>query len=55
MGRQKKVHKRFLIGLDWYDTQAIMAMSDGMAMTYSEAVSYLIRYYQLGSGEASSK
>lgn len=55
MGRHKNVHKRFLIGLDWYDTQTLLAMSDGMAMTYSEAVSYLIRYYQLGSGEHSGK
>lgn len=51
MGRQKKVHKRFSIGLDWYDTQAIVAMAEGMCMTYSEAVSYLIRYYQLGKAE----
>lgn len=51
MGRQKRVHKRFLIGLDWYDTQAIFAMAEGMGLTYSEAVSYLIRYYQLGKGE----
>ena len=51
MGRTKRVHKRFLIGLDWYDTQALLAMSDGMCLSYSEAVSYLIRYYQLGKGE----
>lgn len=51
MGRQKRVHKRFLIGLDWYDAQAIMVMAEGMGLTYSEAVSYLIRYYQLGKGE----
>lgn len=55
MGRQKTVHKRFLIGLDRYDTQAIVAMSDGLCLTYSETVSYLIRYYQLGKGEASGK
>lgn len=55
MGRQKTVHKRFLIGLDWYDTQVITAMSDTLCLTYSEAVSYLIRYYQLGKGESPGK
>lgn len=51
MGRQKRVHKRVLIGLDWYDWQVIGTMSENMCMTYSEVVSYLIRYYQLGKGE----
>lgn len=51
MGRYKRVHKRVLIGLDWYDWQVIATMAEGMGLTYSEAVSYLIRYYQLGKGE----
>ena len=51
MGRQKRVHKRALIGLDWYDWQVIAMMSETMCLTYSEVVSYLIRYYQLGKGE----
>jgi hypothetical protein len=55
MSRHKTVHKRFLIGLDRYDTQAIVAMSDGLCLTYSEVVSYLIRYYQLGKAEPSGK
>lgn len=55
MGRQKTVHKRFLIGLDKYDTQAVVTMSNGLCLTYSEVISYLIRYYQLGKGESSGK
>lgn len=51
MGRTKIVHKRFLVGLDWYDWQVIATMSEGMCLTYSEAISYLIKYYQLGKGE----
>ena len=48
MGRQKKVHKRFLIGLDKVQAQTLQGMSNALGLTYSEVVSYLMDYYQLG-------
>ena len=48
MGRQKKVHKRFLIGLDKVQAQTLKDMSNALGLTYSEVVSYLMDYYQLG-------
>ena len=52
MGRKKLYTKRFLIGLDKIQAANLQRMCAGMALTYSEAVSYLIDYYQLGKNEA---
>ena len=54
MGRRKLYTKRFLIGLDKIQAANLQRMCAGMALTYSEAVSYLIDYYQLGKNEAAS-
>lgn len=51
MGRKKLYTKRFLIGLDKIQAANLQRMCAGMALTYSEAVSYLIDYYQLGKGK----
>lgn len=51
MGRKKKYERRFLIGLDKIQTANLQRMCAGMALTYSEAISYLIDYYQLGKAE----
>lgn len=51
MGRRKLYTKRFLIGLDKIQAENLQRMCAGMALTYSEAVSYLIDYYQLGKGK----
>lgn len=51
MGRKKLYTKRFLIGLDKIQAANLQRMCAGMALTYSEAVSYLIDYYQLGNAE----
>lgn len=51
MGRRKLYTKRFLIGLDKIQAENLQRMCAGMALTYSEAVSYLIDYYQPGKGK----
>lgn len=48
MGRKKLYTKRFLIGLNKIQAGNLQRMCAGMALTYSEAVSYLLDYYQLG-------
>lgn len=48
MGR-KKIHKKlFLIGLDDIQAARLERMAAGMALTYSEVISYLIDYYKPG-------
>lgn len=54
MGRKKLYAKRFLIGLDKIQAANLQRMCAGMALTYSEAVSYLLDYYQLGIAERTS-
>lgn len=49
MGRKKRYHKRFLIGLDETQANTLENMSNLMACSYSDVVSYLIVQYQLGS------
>ena len=49
MGRKKTVHKRYLIGLDETQSNTLEGMSNLTRMTYSEVVSYLMNYYQLGT------
>lgn len=51
MGRKKLYTKRFLIGLDKIQAANLQRMCAVLALTYSEAVSYLLDYYQLGNGE----
>lgn len=51
MGRRKIYTKRFLIGLDEIQAANLQRMCAGMALTYSEAISYLIDYYKLGKGK----
>lgn len=51
MGRKKLYTKRFLIGLDKYQTEQLMSMSNLLGLTYSDIVSFLLDYYQLGKGE----
>lgn len=48
MGRRKVVYKRLIIGLDLIHTNTLDAMSDALGLTYSEVISYLMDYYQLG-------
>ena len=48
MGRKKLYTKRFLIGLDEFQAANLQRMCAALALTYSEAVSYLLNYYQLG-------
>ena len=54
MGRKKLYSKRFLIGLDEIQAGNLRRMCEVLALTYSEAVSYLIDYYQLGMAEEAS-
>ena len=54
MGRRKLYTKRFLIGLDKIRAGNLQRMCAGMALTYSEAISYLLDYYQLGKAEEAS-
>ena len=54
MGRKKLYTKRFLIGLDKIQAGNLQRMCAGMALTYSEAVSYLLDYYELGKSEQTS-
>lgn len=51
MGRKKLYTKRFLIGLDEIQAGNLQRMCAVLALSYSEAVSYLIDYYQLGLSE----
>lgn len=55
MGRRKLYHKRYLIGLGTLQANTLEAMASGTALTYSEVVSYLIDYYQLGLNEEKVK
>lgn len=54
MGRKKLYTKRFLIGLDEIQAGNLQRMCAVLALTYSEAVSYLLDYYQLGNAEQTS-
>lgn len=51
MGRKKKYERRFLIGLNYVQSQNLIDMSNALGLTYSEVVGYLIRYYQLRRSE----
>ena len=51
MGRRKLYNKRLLIGLDAIQAGNLQRMCADMALTYSEAISYLLDYYQLGKTE----
>lgn len=55
MGRKKLYHKRFSIGLNEVQAHTLEAMSNLMACSYSDVVSYLIVQYQLGSIQAPTK
>lgn len=48
MGRKKIYKRRFLIGLDAIQSDNLVRMSQVLGLTYSEVVSYLMDYYQLG-------
>lgn len=48
MGRKKRYDKRFLIGLDHVQARTLENMARVLGLTYSEVVSYLMDYYQLG-------
>lgn len=54
MGRIKLYTKRFLIGLDAIRAANLQRMCAALSLTYSEAISYLLDYYQLGLGEETS-
>lgn len=54
MGRKKLYNKRLLIGLDAIQAANLQRMCAALALTYSEAVSYLLDYYQLGMAEKAS-
>ena len=54
MGRRKLYTKRFLIGLDAVQAANLQRMCAALGLTYSEAVHYLIDYYQLGLAERTS-
>lgn len=54
MGRKKLYSKRFLIGLDSIQAANLQRMCTVLAITYSEAVSYLLDYYELGMAEKAS-
>lgn len=55
MGRKKLYHKRYLIGLDEVQANTLEGMSNLMACSYSDVVSYLLVQYQLGSIPPPSK
>lgn len=55
MGRRKLYSRRFLIGLDRYQANTLVAMSNVLGLSYSEVVSYLMDYYQLGEGKEAAK
>ena len=48
MGRRKRYERRFLIGLDYVQSQNLVDMANALGLTYSEVVGFLLRYYQLG-------
>lgn len=48
MGRRERYDKRFLIGLDHVQARALENMARVLGLSYSEVVSYLMDYYQLG-------
>lgn len=54
MGRKKLYTRRFLIGLDYVQARTLVDMSNALGLTYSEVVSYLLNYYQLGKAEEAS-
>lgn len=49
MGRRKRYESRFSIGLDYHHAKQLRDMSNLLGLTYSEIVSYLMDYYQLGT------
>lgn len=51
MGRKKMYKKRFLIGLDNIQANTLVNMARVSGLTYSEVVSLLLDYYQLGGKE----
>lgn len=51
MGRKKMYEKRFLIGLNRIQARTLENMARVLGLTYSEVVSYLMDYYQLGENE----
>jgi len=55
MGRKKRYYKRYLIGLDTIQATTLEGMAAGLALSYSEVVSYLMDYYQLGMNEPKVK
>lgn len=55
MGRKRQYHKRFLIGLDAIQSANLQRMAACLALSYSEVVSYLMDYYQLGEAEPLKK
>ena len=55
MGRKKRYHKRYLIGLDVIQAATLEGMAAGLALSYSEVVGYLMDYYQLGKNEPKVK
>lgn len=55
MGRLKKYKRRFLIGLDKYQANTFVAMSNALGLSYSEVVSFLMTKYQLGENDHPGK
>ena len=55
MGRKKRYCKRYLIGLDAIQSNNFEVMANGLALTYSEVVDYLMTYYQLGLNDEKVK
>ena len=55
MGRKKTVFKRYLIGLDETQSNTLEGMANLSGMTYSEVVSLLLDYYQLGEADIQPK
>lgn len=55
MGRKKIYKRRFLIGLDEYQANTLEAMSNALGLSYSEVVSLLMKWYQLGEAPKTAK
>lgn len=55
MGRKKIYKRRFLIGLDAIQSDNLVRMSNMLGLTYSEVMSYLMDYYQLGESSEKGK
>lgn len=55
MGRRKLYNRRFLIGLDECQANTLVAMSHVLGLSYSEVVSFLMDYYQLGEGKGTTQ